>query len=682
MVETSKEAEAISEGTSVILRRRVSRLPSRRKRRRSRPSREAALITGGESGILSRGGEVVLTAVSRTPTRQQVRPLPTPEVLKPTRELIIAPSVREEIRIATTAPGISRTPAQRTEAIRRLEERGLAMSPLGRFEAELGTRARIAEAIIGVVREPRKTAKEAGARFATFVSEERDTTALRSPSEVIRPISFVTTPRLALPTREELAVERFKRIPGEVAALAGGVALSVIRDPSSFLIESFGLTKGARFLTRARLGTEARGFERTLTRLEEPSIDPRLRFDPRIGGVVTPVLAPVEVFAPVITPGQRRLPRSPDLVPITGVIRGGEVRFFEDVRVARKPTPTIPRAIKEEFQTVLPSGLSPIIAVTDPGKGFGLVATAKEIVAAKVPARVLRGRRGVGTLFPVTTGIVRGGEELISIFRSRLERAKRARVVRPGPFVTPRGLISPGGSVFITPAPAVAVAVPEVTIRTVGLIARAKPIRGITAAVSLIPITTPIEKIIAGTKPRSRVGEKTKPALAIAPALAIRSIFEAPPITVRRPRTVTRPATIVRPFVPRLKIPTKVTRERARLTPARVISFPGAFDVFLRRRGEFRRVGRGLTRPSAIGLGARRVKAGLGATFRLIPVAGRPSKAKIGIPAGFGDEFRRFKKVKGAKIPLVDEFIQRRKFRLATVGERREIRRARRGGFF
>lgn len=150
------------------------------------------------------------------------------------------------------------------------------------------------------------------------------------------------------------------------------------------------------------------------------------------------------------------------------------------------------------------------------------------------------------------------------------------------------------------------------------------------------------------------------------------------------PRTPPRtpPPFVPPPFVPP---PFFIIRRREverRVPSPRVRALLPAFDVFLRRRGEFKQIGERLSEASAIGLGARRVKLGLGATFKITERPGIPRKTGIGIPKGFAEEFRMFKIKKGKKVPTPREFIQRRGFRLGTRAERREIQKARGVGGF
>jgi|TARA_Y100000310_G_scaffold342241_1_gene444512 hypothetical protein len=149
---------------------------------------------------------------------------------------------------------------------------------------------------------------------------------------------------------------------------------------------------------------------------------------------------------------------------------------------------------------------------------------------------------------------------------------------------------------------------------------------------------------------------------------------------IRVPRTTTR--TIQRTGrIPRVPPPPLLPRFRRE-------SFGGAFSTFvpaggtfivqIRRKGKFVTVSRPLSRQAALALGTRITSTTLAATFRLVPVSGRPQRAPpSGGPSALSSAFRTFKIVGGKRVPLIDTFIQRRGQRLASPQERRAIQRAR-----
>lgn len=103
-----------------------------------------------------------------------------------------------------------------------------------------------------------------------------------------------------------------------------------------------------------------------------------------------------------------------------------------------------------------------------------------------------------------------------------------------------------------------------------------------------------------------------------------------------------------------------------------------AFLAYIKRKGEKIILGRGLSRESALNLGAYKTKTTLGATFGISPTGG-PITREFGINTfrTKQKEFRPYKIVKGKKIMLENEFIQRRAYRLGTTSERKAIQQAR-----
>jgi len=95
------------------------------------------------------------------------------------------------------------------------------------------------------------------------------------------------------------------------------------------------------------------------------------------------------------------------------------------------------------------------------------------------------------------------------------------------------------------------------------------------------------------------------------------------------------------------------------------------FDVFLKRRKKFLRVASNLPRGRALLAGQTAALGGLGARFKLLP-SGRTTVSDI--DARINDKvFRSYKIQAGKRIPLKDEFIQRRGQRLVTRAERTEL---------
>lgn len=101
-----------------------------------------------------------------------------------------------------------------------------------------------------------------------------------------------------------------------------------------------------------------------------------------------------------------------------------------------------------------------------------------------------------------------------------------------------------------------------------------------------------------------------------------------------------------------------------------------AYRVFVKRRGKDIPIATGLPRGRALRLGQRVTSETLGARFRIEETDFKTRLKDVAF--NLGKEFRAFRIQKGKKIPLQDEFIERRRFRLSLPSEVREIQRARR----
>lgn len=102
-----------------------------------------------------------------------------------------------------------------------------------------------------------------------------------------------------------------------------------------------------------------------------------------------------------------------------------------------------------------------------------------------------------------------------------------------------------------------------------------------------------------------------------------------------------------------------------------------AFAAFIKRRGEFVLLGKGLTKRQALTLGSTSARRSLAATFRVTPTGGtvrQPiSRARPNLSG-----FREFRRVKGKRVRTPGTFIQKRGTLLGTLQERRRIQAARR----
>jgi len=91
----------------------------------------------------------------------------------------------------------------------------------------------------------------------------------------------------------------------------------------------------------------------------------------------------------------------------------------------------------------------------------------------------------------------------------------------------------------------------------------------------------------------------------------------------------------------------------------------GLFGVSERRFGKFRTIGKDLSLKQAISVGQKKITTGLGATFKITPTKKGFFSGGVRTPRGF----------RRAKAPLT--FIEKRKFRISTIGEVVGLKRAR-----
>ena len=115
-------------------------------------------------------------------------------------------------------------------------------------------------------------------------------------------------------------------------------------------------------------------------------------------------------------------------------------------------------------------------------------------------------------------------------------------------------------------------------------------------------------------------------------------------------------------------------------TPFKITTKPAAkgskgFELFVKRKGAFQKVGGIMLKQKAIQLGESIAAGTLAATFKLQPT----KKLVIGTERRYipSQMFRAYKISKGKQIPLEDTWVQKEKFRLASRTERIEIQAAR-----
>lgn len=92
--------------------------------------------------------------------------------------------------------------------------------------------------------------------------------------------------------------------------------------------------------------------------------------------------------------------------------------------------------------------------------------------------------------------------------------------------------------------------------------------------------------------------------------------------------------------------------------------------MFLRRGGEFFKIGSGLPQGKALKLGEGEAKRTLAATFKLVPKGFTQQKD---IDFRVGEEFRNFQIRQGKRVETPLQFIQKSEFRLSSQTERSEI---------
>jgi len=105
------------------------------------------------------------------------------------------------------------------------------------------------------------------------------------------------------------------------------------------------------------------------------------------------------------------------------------------------------------------------------------------------------------------------------------------------------------------------------------------------------------------------------------------------------------------------------------------------FDVLIKRQGKYFEIKTGVTKEKAIKLGEKLARFTLAASFKLKPTG----KFISGIEKEYKpspEVFRAYKILKGKKIPLELEWIQKSKYRLSSFGEVKEIQKAKKSAFF
>jgi hypothetical protein len=103
------------------------------------------------------------------------------------------------------------------------------------------------------------------------------------------------------------------------------------------------------------------------------------------------------------------------------------------------------------------------------------------------------------------------------------------------------------------------------------------------------------------------------------------------------------------------------------------------FDVFIRKKGKWIKVSKqALTKVEALKLGSKITRETLVASFKISKSPQFIAKKKNQVYVPSKEIFRSYKIVKGKKIPLANTYIQKASKRLGTMGERKQIQKARR----
>ena len=188
-------------------------------------------------------------------------------------------------------------------------------------------------------------------------------------------------------------------------------------------------------------------------------------------------------------------------------------------------------------------------------------------------------------------------------------------------------------------------------------------------------------KNIFALKAVSKVGVGLKTSLAVFPKTAISSRLAD--LSVPRPRTTGKTVSVVGPinipistsFIVGTPTPTPfILPELPEFFPFGSASLKGAgpgFEVFVKRRGKFRRVSPfALTKESALGLGSSIVRETAARTFKIVPtqITGKKLAGFEGFVAP-----QEFRAPKGKSRLPVGSFVEKAKFAIREPGELREI---------
>jgi len=130
----------------------------------------------------------------------------------------------------------------------------------------------------------------------------------------------------------------------------------------------------------------------------------------------------------------------------------------------------------------------------------------------------------------------------------------------------------------------------------------------------------------------------------------------------------------VRPKIPIIKLP-KLEQDpltlRKKIEKERLVE---AYAPYVIKKGKEIIVGRPTVKGRALRIGETIVRKTAAATFG-VKKTGKKIKARKDPYAPSPLKYRAYKVVKGKKVPIKDTFIEKRKYRISTPGERKEITR-------
>jgi len=190
--------------------------------------------------------------------------------------------------------------------------------------------------------------------------------------------------------------------------------------------------------------------------------------------------------------------------------------------------------------------------------------------------------------------------------------------------------------------------------------------------IRLVPRTLPITGLrpLTGLKPMQRISTKVVPRT----LMRTRAITKITPVTRPIIRVTPRVTPTTRPILRRggWWLPKPRTKRKPPLK--RAAPKPSAFEVFIKRRGKKVRVSPfALKKGEALAFGVKVVKGGAAAQFWLKPTKKKAKKLGLKVPRKIlAFEFRKpIRKGKEIFAPL--RFVQKRTFRISTLGEKRAI---------